>query len=108
MGRVLGKVAKFITAITLGIRAVVTKVTCLSTDKTLIIARHHTDLEVSVAISWCAALSFSISLMTSARVWGSYSYILDAIVGVSLRPLTKRQIATVSLSKAHHFAAVLK
>ena len=63
---------------------------------------------VSVAVNWCAVLSFSTNLMTSARVWGSFPYILDVIVGASLRPLTKMWIATVSLSKAHHFAAVLK
>ena len=61
-----------------------------------------------MAVSWFAALSFSTSLITSARVWGSFSYILDSIVGVTLRPLTKMQISTVSLSEAHHFAAVLK
>ena len=55
----------------------------------------------SVAVSWCAALHFSKSLMISARVWGSLLYILDAIVDASLRPLTKMQIAAVSLLKAH-------
>ena len=35
MGAVLGKVAEFITAITLGIRAVAAKVFCLATNKTL-------------------------------------------------------------------------
>ena len=61
---------------------------------------------VSVAVS-CAALSFSTSLMTSDKVWGSFSYTLDVIVGASLRPLTNIQIAAVLLSKAHQFAAVL-
>ena len=63
---------------------------------------------VSLAVSCYAALSFSTNLMTSAKVWRFFLYILDAIVGVSLRPLTKIQIVTVSLSKAHHFAAALK
>ena len=39
-------------------------------------------------VSWCAALSFSASLMTSAKVWGS-SYILATMVGASQSPLTK-------------------
>ena len=42
MGAVLGKVAKFITVITLVIRAVVAKMTCPSADKTFIITGHHT------------------------------------------------------------------
>ena len=55
VGAVLCKVAKFITAITLGIWAVVAKMTCQSTNKT----KHHTDCGgVSVAVNWCAALSF--------------------------------------------------
>ena len=61
-----------------------------------------------MAVSWCAALRFSTSLMTSAKVWGSFSYNLAAMVGTSQSPLTKMQIATVSLSKAHCLAAVLK
>ena len=63
---------------------------------------------VSIAVSWCAALSVATSLMTSAKVWGSSSYILDARVGASLRPLTKIWIAAVSLSKTHHFTSVMK
>ena len=43
---------------------------------------------VSIVVSWCTVLSFSTSLMTSARVWGSFSYILNVIWGASLRPLT--------------------
>ena len=41
-GAVLGKVAKFIAVITLGSGTVVGKMTCPSTDKTLIITGHHT------------------------------------------------------------------
>ena len=109
MGTVMAKVAKFITVITLGIKAVVAKMTCPSTDKHLSSPDMILTVEgVSVAVSWHAALSLSTSLMTSARVWGSFSYILDMIVGVLLRPLTKMWIAAVSLSKAHHLAAVLK
>ena len=63
---------------------------------------------VNVAVGMSAALSFSTSLMSSARVWEAFSYILDVIVGASLMSLTKMQIARVSLSKAHHFAAILK
>ena len=40
-GTVLYKVAKFITAVTLGIRAVVAKMSCLSTYKISIITGHH-------------------------------------------------------------------
>ena len=43
MGVVLDKMSKFIMAIRLGIKAVTAKMTCPSTDKTLIITRHHTD-----------------------------------------------------------------
>ena len=63
---------------------------------------------VRAAVSWCAALNFPTSLMTSASIWGSFSYILDAIVGASLKPFTKIQITKVTLSKTHHLAAVLK
>ena len=100
---------EFITVITLGIRAGGLDDLVHSQTKHLLSLDIILTVEgVSVAVSWCAALSFSTSLMTSARVWGSFSYILDAIVGASLRPLTKMQIATVSSSKADHFAAVLK
>ena len=63
---------------------------------------------VSGAVIWCVALSLSTSLMTSAKVWGSFSYILAAMVGASQSPLTKIQIATVSLSNVHFSVAVLK
>ena len=43
VGDILGKMAKFITAIRLGTRAVVAKMTCLSTEKTHIITRHYTE-----------------------------------------------------------------
>ena len=94
--------AKSITAIMLGIRAVFPQTKHLSSPDIKLTVEG-----VSVAVSWCAALSFLTSLMTSARVWGS-SYILDVIVGASLRPLTKMQIVAVSLSKAHWFGTVLK
>ena len=45
--------------------------------------------EVSVAVSWCTALMFSTSLMTSAKVLGSFSYILAVMLGASQSPLTK-------------------
>ena len=38
---------------------------------------------VNVAVSWCAALSFSTSLMTSVKIWGSFSYILAVMVVAS-------------------------
>ena len=63
---------------------------------------------VSMAVSWCAALSFSTSLITSAKVSESFSYILAVMVGESQSPLAKMQIAAVSLSKVHHLAVVLK
>ena len=43
VGAVLCKVAKFITAVKLHIRAVVTRKTCLSTNKASSIIRHHAD-----------------------------------------------------------------
>ena len=43
VGAVLGKMTKFITVITLGIRAVAAKMTCPSADKTLIITTYHND-----------------------------------------------------------------
>ena len=63
---------------------------------------------VSVAVSWCGALSSSTSQMTSANVLGSFSHILAMMVGTSQSPLSKMWIATLSLSKAHCLAAVLK
>ena len=46
---------------------------------------------VSVAVSWCAAVSFSTSLMTSAKVLWSFLYILAVMVGASQSPLTNIQ-----------------
>ena len=58
-------------------------------------------------VSLCAALSFLTSLMTSAKVWGPISYILAVMAGASQSPLTKMQIAAVSLSKANHCLEVM-
>ena len=44
---------------------------------------------VSVAVSWHTALSFSSSLMTSDKVWGSFLHILAVMLGASQSPLTK-------------------
>ena len=76
MEAVLGKVAKFITAITLTIRAVTAK-----HDLSIHRKKHLSSPEIilivegaTVAVSWCAAWCFSTSLIISARVWGP-SYI---------------------------------
>ena len=96
-GAVLGKVSKFFTATALGIRAVAAKMTCSSTKK-----KHLSSLDiilivesVSVAVIWCAALSFSTSVMNSARVWGSFcdNYLLV------IAPGTLRMIPATSLGK---------
>ena len=73
MGAVLGKAAKFITAITLGIRAVAATVSWSPQTKHLPSQDIILTVEgFSLALSWCAAMSFSTSLMTSARVWGPF------------------------------------
>ena len=104
-GEVLCKVAKCITAITQGIWAGQWQLKWPVFPQTKYLSSLDIILTmegVSVAVNWCAALSFSISLMTSTKVWGSFSYILAVMVGASWRPLTKMQMATMSLSKAHH------
>ena len=72
---VLCKVAEFITAVTLCIRGVVAKMTCSSTNKACTIVRHQTDCGGchNMAVSCCAAFNFSTNLMTSDKVWGSFS-----------------------------------
>ena len=42
-----------------------------------------------VEVTCCAALSFSTSFMTSAKVWGTFSYTLVAIVCAFLTLLGK-------------------
>ena len=58
-----------------------------------------------VAVSCCAALSFSV--MASFSVCGSFSYILAARLCVFLSPFMKILIMAVSFVKLQHFASVL-
>ena len=101
LGEVLGRMTKFV--------VVVTYMTFLATNKRVFIIGYHVHYgSDEVAVTCCAVYSFYTSLITSDKVWGSFSYTFSAKLCASLRPLMKMQMAVISLLKSHLLVSVLK
>ena len=83
--------------------AMVTNMTFLTTNKMVIIIGYHVHCGGDKVAVTCAVFSVSTSSITSDKVLGSFLYTFSATLCVSLRPLTKMQMAAVSLLRSHLF-----